>query len=435
MANWIGGRLTKVGNDLQIKVEAGLCKLELTKIKLGDGTEGLDAIETMTDLVGPKAIFGISSVVAKDGMCTVTGVISSSNVTAAFYAREWGIFAKDPDRGEILYMISLDPNPESIPPKTAALKQAATYAMNIVVANAANIEARIDPQGLVTTEILEKAAGLVRRNMEYFLNDKVFDIQLSAHPSWRLVCTKAGTTSGVLLNLHGAKLGDTYADGTAEWTVKDAYEATVDAHNKAPDAHADIRRILDDKAPIASPALTGTPTVPTATKGTSTDQIASTAFVSQAITDAVLAIGGHETPTITALINWELMATENNGVDARNLQNSESGVIACGGDNASKSGYGKGCILLKQVYTDFDKILVLGCDDACSFCTRRVFDKWELDLMFANSLTFNIINDNGIVWRIFGGKKGTYAGELSSGKVWRTHSQGCGIIEIYGIKY
>lgn len=435
MANWIGGRLTKVGNDLQIKVEAGLCKLELTKIKLGDGTEGLDAIETMTDLVGPKAVFGISSVVAKDGMCTVTGVISSSNVTAAFYAREWGIFAKDPDRGEILYMISLDPNPESIPPKTAALKQAATYAMNIVVANAANIEARIDPQGLVTTEILEKAAGLVRRNMEYFLNDKVFDIQLSAHPSWRLVCTKAGTTSGVLLNLHGAKLGDTYADGTAEWTVKDAYEAAVDAHNKAPDAHADIRRILDDKAPIASPALTGTPTVPTATKGTSTDQIASTAFVSQAITDAVLAIGGHETPTITALINWELMATENNGVDARNLQNSESGVIACGGDNASKSGYGKGCILLKQVYTDFDKILVLGCDDACSFCTRRVFDKWELDLMFANSLTFNIINDNGIVWRIFGGKKGTYAGELSSGKVWRTHSQGCGIIEIYGIKY
>ena len=197
----------------------------------------------------------------------------------------------------------------------------------------------------------------------------------------------------------------------------------------------ETRRILDDKAPIASPALTGTPTVPTASKGTSTDQIASTAFVSQAVADAVLAIGGHETPTITALINWELMATENNGVDARNLQNSESGVIACGGDNASKSGYGKGCILLKQVYTDFDKILVLGCDDACSFCTRRVFDKWELDLMFANSLTFNIINDNGIVWRIFGGKKGTYAGELSSGKVWRTHSQGCGIIEIYGIKY
>jgi hypothetical protein len=146
-------------------------------------------------------------------------------------------------------------------------------------------------------------------------------------------------------------------------------------------------------------------------------------------------IGGYETPTITALINWELMATENNGVDARNLRNAESGITACGGDNTSKSGYGKSCILLKQVYTDFDKILVLGCDDACTVCTRRVFDKWELDLMFANSFIFNIVDDNGSIWRIFGGKKGTYTGELSSGKVWRTHSQGCGIIEIYGIKY
>jgi hypothetical protein len=146
-------------------------------------------------------------------------------------------------------------------------------------------------------------------------------------------------------------------------------------------------------------------------------------------------IGGYETPTITALIDWQLMATENNGVDARNIRNAESDVIACGGDNTSKSGYGKSCILMKQVYTDFDKLLVLGCDDVGSFCTRQVFDKWELDLMFANSLSFNIINDQDISWRIFGGKKGTYAGELSAGKVWRTHSQNCGIVEIYGIKY
>ena len=41
--------------------------------------------------------------------------------------------------------------------------------------------------------------------------------------------------------------------------------------------------VVDDKAPIASPALTGTPTVPTASKGTNTDQIASTAFVAQAV--------------------------------------------------------------------------------------------------------------------------------------------------------
>lgn len=41
--------------------------------------------------------------------------------------------------------------------------------------------------------------------------------------------------------------------------------------------------LLDAKAPLASPALTGTPTVPTAAQGTATDQIASTAFVRGAV--------------------------------------------------------------------------------------------------------------------------------------------------------
>lgn len=44
---------------------------------------------------------------------------------------------------------------------------------------------------------------------------------------------------------------------------------------------------LDDKAPLASPALTGKPTTPTAAKGTNDTQIASTAFVAQAVATLV----------------------------------------------------------------------------------------------------------------------------------------------------
>lgn len=43
---------------------------------------------------------------------------------------------------------------------------------------------------------------------------------------------------------------------------------------------------LDTYAPKASPALTGTPTAPTATAGTNTDQIATTAFVTAAVSAA-----------------------------------------------------------------------------------------------------------------------------------------------------
>ena len=44
---------------------------------------------------------------------------------------------------------------------------------------------------------------------------------------------------------------------------------------------------ITDAAPVASPAFTGTPTAPTATSGTSTQQIASTAFVMDAVSSIV----------------------------------------------------------------------------------------------------------------------------------------------------
>ena len=52
----------------------------------------------------------------------------------------------------------------------------------------------------------------------------------------------------------------------------------IDTYTKS-----ETNELLAQKAPLASPALTGTPTVPTAGKGTNNGQIASTAFVAQAI--------------------------------------------------------------------------------------------------------------------------------------------------------
>lgn len=51
---------------------------------------------------------------------------------------------------------------------------------------------------------------------------------------------------------------------------------------------AEARSQLGNKAPLASPALTGTPTAPTADTGTNTTQIATTAFVKTAIDNAVV---------------------------------------------------------------------------------------------------------------------------------------------------
>ncbi|MBM1978246.1 hypothetical protein JQW35_13060 [Sulfitobacter pseudonitzschiae] len=54
-------------------------------------------------------------------------------------------------------------------------------------------------------------------------------------------------------------------------------------HDHAVSDITGLQGALDAKAPLASPTLTGTPTVPTATPGTNTTQIANTAFVKAAL--------------------------------------------------------------------------------------------------------------------------------------------------------
>jgi len=223
MSQWAGGVLTAAGRALQAKVEAGTT-LVLTKIKLGDGTEQMSAVDSLTDLVGPKAILGISSATSEDDVATITGVMSATQLTAGFYCREWGLFADDPDEGEILYMITIDAQPEWLPASTEAAQVSATYAMNIAVANATNIEVNIDPAGLVDVDMLNEILGVAERSKAYSVGDLASMPGLPAEHYLR--CITAGTTGANTPVLPAnIKDGDKISDGTVMWQVTKAMSA------------------------------------------------------------------------------------------------------------------------------------------------------------------------------------------------------------------
>ena len=156
MSEWNDMILTQKGLNLQAKVEAGKCELELLRVELGSGTpEEAENIQELTALKKHEINVGISDKTPKDGgICTITGIITNQDVNIGFYAKEMGVIAKDPDAGEILYMYATDNNPDFVPAKTSKYVVNASYNIDVAISNAEMINATIDSAGLVTVSIL-----------------------------------------------------------------------------------------------------------------------------------------------------------------------------------------------------------------------------------------------------------------------------------------
>lgn len=97
-----GLKLTNKGIALQAKLLAGGI-LHYNRLAMGDGTlTGSSA--TLNALISQKATLDIVKVKTMPGGQAVVGAkMSNAAIGTGFYFREIGLFAQDPDEGEILY--------------------------------------------------------------------------------------------------------------------------------------------------------------------------------------------------------------------------------------------------------------------------------------------------------------------------------------------
>lgn len=95
--------LTNAGQALQTKVLAGET-LTFTRIALGDGQLNGQPISPLTALISQKATVEVDSVrVVNTTTAQAAGFFSNKDISTGFWWRETGLFAQDPDVGEILY--------------------------------------------------------------------------------------------------------------------------------------------------------------------------------------------------------------------------------------------------------------------------------------------------------------------------------------------
>lgn len=159
MPNWNGLVLTKKGQLLQAKVGTGVV-LALTKMKLGSGVlpKGT-SLEDLTDLVTPEQNVGIASkeVLTDQKMCKISATITNVGLSAGYYVRELGVFADDPDDGEILYAVTYDSAPDYLPPEGGSTAVSQEFAVYISASTASNVKVSIDPGALATMGYVETA--------------------------------------------------------------------------------------------------------------------------------------------------------------------------------------------------------------------------------------------------------------------------------------
>lgn len=146
--------ITTKGQALLAKVVAGTCKLEFTKIAVSENTLSGD-LASKTGIGTIKQSEKVASVVRQNGAnVKVSASFSNETLGAGYYVRNIGLYATDPQDGEILYSISAADESEAtadwMPPFNGIGVSSLLVDLVTAVSNASNVSVTVDPSAGAT---------------------------------------------------------------------------------------------------------------------------------------------------------------------------------------------------------------------------------------------------------------------------------------------
>ena len=158
-----GSYLTQKGNNLIAKLIASGEGLQFTRVSVGDGSLPLGTSPDSMTSLGHEVMNGsIASITnSNNGEVSIVAQVSSIGVETGFSVTELGLWATDPDEGEILYTyLSLQEHPEWIRPDGESVNKFAVFTLVIIVAGIQIVSATISQNAFATLEDLKGYASL-----------------------------------------------------------------------------------------------------------------------------------------------------------------------------------------------------------------------------------------------------------------------------------
>ena len=143
--------ITRNGQALMAKLMSGTGTVEFTKIGVSSTTYTDTQLESLTSLSGVKQTAPITNIARNNNASvTVEGAISNEELAVGYYMQTIGLYAKDPDAGEILYAVTTASVAGYMPPFNNRTPSGAQFKLTTTVGNAENVTLQIDPSAVAT---------------------------------------------------------------------------------------------------------------------------------------------------------------------------------------------------------------------------------------------------------------------------------------------
>ncbi|WP_152570734.1 phage tail-collar fiber domain-containing protein [Paenibacillus tyrfis] len=170
-------QITNRGRALQAKAQTGT-QLQYTRIGIGSGQLAGQSIPNLNGLIDLKMSLPLNKLQTQSGGKAVVGAsMSNQSVTTGFYFRELGVYAQDPDAGEILYCYAnAGNNAEYIPPGGGPDMIEKQIDVVTLVGNAPNVSAVIDGS-LVYATVAQLNAHINDKNNPHAVTKKQIGLE------------------------------------------------------------------------------------------------------------------------------------------------------------------------------------------------------------------------------------------------------------------
>ena len=143
--------ITNKGQALMAKLIAGTANVTFTKVAASSTTYSDAQIPALTGMSNIKQQVAVSKVTRINSVAVqVDAAMENSALTTGYYMNSLGLYAKDPDEGEILYAVAGANVGAYMPPYNGITVSGAYLKLVTTVSNASNVSMNVDPAAVAT---------------------------------------------------------------------------------------------------------------------------------------------------------------------------------------------------------------------------------------------------------------------------------------------